>query len=390
MSTEHRGRPCRAGCPAAATAARFTGGAAIAALLAVIASSLLPGAAAAQAQTRLELATVNGGRAYHRWSDDGGNSWYPWTDLGAPSGHTLQGTPTMVSDYPGRLYVISSSDNGLWQNMYNQGAWSGWTRTPGQSDAGVICLGDPTSGPCFSPGGSPTVASWAPGRLDLFELAYSTDGPNDITVIHTRQDNYSWTGNWEPVGSLGNGFPLQGAPAAVSWGWGRIDLFVQGPTGELRHKFFDNGQWSSDWEFLGGVLTSPPVAASMGSGLVTVFTRGTDMNLYSDNFAGGWAGWAAPPTPCCLAGDVTNAVAVTSRAPGSLDVFVIGTLHDLYRRSYSASGWAAWQYLDHVFDYTNIAATAWTPVAPPSGGGGGGGGGPPCGGSTGRPCPLPR
>jgi hypothetical protein len=139
---------------------------------------------------------------------------------------------------------------------------------------------------------------------------------------------------------------------------------------------------------LGGVLTSPPVAASMGSYLLTVFTRGTDMNLYSDNFAGGWAGWAAPPTPCCLAGDVTNSVAVTSRAPGTLDVFVIGTQHDLYRRAYSAGGWSGWQYLDHLVDYTNIAATAWVPIAPlpppppPSGGGGGGGG-------CHQPCILP-
>jgi hypothetical protein len=182
-------------------------------------------------------------------------------------------------------------------------------------------------------------------------------------VIHTWADNYSWTGNWEPVGSLGNGFPLQGAPAAVSWGWGRIDFFVRGPTGELRHKYFDNGQWSSDWEFLGGILTSPPVVASMGSGRLTVFTRGIDMNLYSDNFVPGWAGWALPPTPCCLAGDVTNSVAAISQAQLTLDVFVIGTLHDLYRKAYYNGGWAGWQYLDPP-TFTNIAATTWVPIAP--------------------------
>jgi hypothetical protein len=101
----------------------------------------------------------------------------------------------------------------------------------------------------------------------------------------------------------------------------------------------------------------------MGPGLLTVFTRGTDMNLYYNNFsAGGWAGWAAPPTPCCLAGDVTNSVAVTSRAPGTLDVLVIGTQHDLYHRAYSAGGWAAWQFVDNSLNYDNIAVAAWAPL----------------------------
>src|SRR5262249_23459281 len=115
------------------------GAAAIAALLAIIASLLLD-VHAAQATdvvlSRLELATVTNGSAYHRWSDDGGASWSSWADLGAPSGHPLQGSPAVVSDYPGRLYVISLSDDGFWQNMYNQGSWSGWTRIAGHE---ILC-----------------------------------------------------------------------------------------------------------------------------------------------------------------------------------------------------------------------------------------------------------
>jgi hypothetical protein len=373
----------------------FLRGATIAALLVAI-SSLLPGVPAAQAQapgsTRLELVTVHGGAAFHRWSDDNGASWSSWTSLGAPSRLTLQGTPAVVSDGVGRLNVIADSDNGFWQNTFNNGSWSGWFRIPGQSNTGIICVQNFL---CFTLLSSPAVASWGPGRMELFVNGSGTDG--SISLLHLWGDNYSWSGSWQ---RLGTGL-MQGAPAAVSWGLGRTDVFVRGGGNELVHKWFENGQWSG-WENLGGILTTPPAVASPGSGRLNIFTRGTDGQWWGKWFVGAWSDWSATPDACCLDGDVTNSVAATSQAPLTLDVFVIGAnpAGALWRKAYNdyAGGWAAWQALDWSCcggfgggsgPFTNIAATAWVPVAPSSGGLGGGPSPPACGPATGRPCPLP-
>jgi len=50
-------------------------------------------------------------------------------------------------------------------------------------------------------------------------------------------------------------------PAVVSWEPDRIDIFVRGADNALWHKCWDHGRWS-DWESLGGVLTSAPTVSS--------------------------------------------------------------------------------------------------------------------------------
>jgi len=79
--------------------------------------------------------------------------------------------------------------------------------------------------------------------------------------------------NWESLGGV-----LSSAPDVCSWGPGRLDGFVRGTDNALYHKWYD-GRWS-DWESLGGVLTSDPSAVSWGSGRIDVFVRGSDNALY--------------------------------------------------------------------------------------------------------------
>jgi hypothetical protein len=160
---------------------------------------------------------------------------------------------------------------------------------------------------------------------------------------------------------------MERAPSAASWGPDRIDVFVSSGNA-LFHKWL-NGGWSFGWENLGGILTTPLAVASPGLNLLTTYTRGTDGHLWGKWFNGGWSDWYE--IGCCLGGDsaVLNSVATISQGVVETDVFVIGTLHDLYVKRYinAAQGWTDWQYLDHTFDYTNIAATAWVPAPPPSG-----------------------
>jgi hypothetical protein len=388
--SEDRGAQGDANFPLAPSA-RFFGGAMIATLLAIIAS-FLPSVPAAQATdvllTRLELAvTTFDGKVSHRWSDDKGASWSS-EDLGHPLGDFLSGTPAVVSDGIGRIHFFAAG-NVLWQSTINNGLRSSWIPVPGQNSDGRICVGDLG---CWYVSSSPAVASWGPGRMDL--LLYGRNVAGNNALLHSWADNYSWSGIWEVL-TIGGTF--RDSPGAVSWGAGRLDVFVivDSAGGALGHLWFDNGKWYPDGplENLGGILTSSPAVASPGSGRLNIFTRGTDGQLWGLWFAGGgWGGWGA--LGCCLDGNggVWNSVAATSLEPLTLDVFVIGAnpAGALWRWPYDyyPGGWQAWQVLDWS-PFTNIAATAWTPVATPSGGLGGGPGAPACGPATGRPCPVP-
>jgi hypothetical protein len=62
-------------------------------------------------------------------------------------------------------------------------------------------------------------------------------------------------------------------------GAGRIDLFARGVDNALVHKWWDGERWS-EWENLGGALSSGPAVASWGAGRLDVFVRGNDNSLY--------------------------------------------------------------------------------------------------------------
>jgi hypothetical protein len=143
-----------------------------------------------------------------------------------------------------------------------------------------------------------------------------------------------WSGDWEVLGS---GL-LVGSPSAVSWGPGRLDVFVQGGGHGLAHKWFD-GRWSTGWEDLGPYITSSPSVASAFPGHLDVYARGGDA-LWHRWFWGGWSGWDYQGG---FIEDGTSPTAA-SAGPGSLDVFVIGGDQSLYEKSYR-NGW---------FDFTNL------------------------------------
>ncbi len=316
----------------------------------------------------LEVFTINqaDGLVYHKWSDDNGTTWSAWTVVPSPafSGRFI-GTPMVISDGVGRLTVFARDSLGEFSyKTFSNGAWTpatAWNALPG-TDApeffGAVLFG---SQPYYF-ASDPALTSWAPGRIDLLIYAHTSPSSPIGYLLHTWEENYTWTGQWEILGSNAN---FQGNPSATSWGPGRIDVFGRGPSNELEHKWYDsaNGGWHN-WENLGGVLTSSPTATSLGSGRLDIFVRGTDGHVWDKWFSsGGWSSWV--DRGCCLAGDVVTPVAVTSPVPGSLSLFVLGTLHDLYRKPFTDGiGYGDWQYLDHAFDYTNIAVTSWTPPLP--------------------------
>ena len=67
-----------------------------------------------------------------------------------------------------------------------------------------------------------------------------------------------------------------------------IDAFVRGTDNALWHKWW-NGRWSQ-WEDLGGILTSAPTVSSWSEGRLDVFARGTDNSLIHKWWNGNWSG----------------------------------------------------------------------------------------------------
>ena len=53
---------------------------------------------------------------------------------------------------------------------------------------------------------------------------------------------------------------------------------MRGTDNALYHKYWNGSQWI-DWENLGGVLTLAPAAVSWGPNRIDVFARGQNQNL---------------------------------------------------------------------------------------------------------------
>src|ERR1051326_7069702 len=237
---------------------------------------------------RLEIFSIFEGEINHQWSDDSGATWVIGPSLPRLGDHQLfVGTPAAVSDGIGRLTVFARSELGfLYSSTYRSGSWSGWTLVPGTSGAGVFITHDVIFADNYLFTSDPAVSSWGPGRLDLFLYGRHED-TGAIALLHTWADQGAWSGRWEV---LGTGL-MQGKPAAVSWGPGRVDVFVRGGGNELDHKWFDQGSWSSGWENKGGTLASSPAVASWQPGHLVVFAWDQAGRLSDIGFWGQWFGW---------------------------------------------------------------------------------------------------
>jgi hypothetical protein len=95
---------------------------------------------------------------------------------------------------------------------------------------------------------APAVVSWGPGRLDIFGL-----GTDDRVYQKTWDQNHGgWTAGWTVLGAV----VFNSAPTAVSWRPGRLDGFGIGIDGQMYHNAYDNGNWIG-WESLGGDFRIP-------------------------------------------------------------------------------------------------------------------------------------
>jgi hypothetical protein len=94
------------------------------------------------------------------------------------------------------------------------------------------------------------MVSWGAGRLDIVVAG------SDSKLYHKAyQDGSGWSPNQVGWNAMG-GFIMPGAnPTMVSWGVGRLDIFMRNSNFMIQHKAWDNqGGWypgATLWEDLG-------------------------------------------------------------------------------------------------------------------------------------------
>ena len=143
----------------------------------------------------------------------------------------------------------------------------------------------PHAPPPGTPPPHPTVASWGADRLDLFVQGLQP------TTCSTAPTTTSACGGWCSCGWESLGGTLTTAPAAVSWGTNRIDIFVGGACGVLYHKAYDWGSWWSGWLAASAApLTSDPPSPPKGSGEFDIYVRNTSNGLSSLHYGTAYGG----------------------------------------------------------------------------------------------------
>jgi hypothetical protein len=329
----------------------------------VMAQAVLHRPSSAHADTgahRLEALWNNGGTLQHRWSDDGGTTWSAWATVPPlPNGMS---EATAVSASVGLLTIVTTTNDGTGNWIlkfitynYFTNQWSGWGDIPGGA---------------YHTYYNPVLTNWGSGHMDLVVYGLSDDGSEEV-LLHTSADNSIWSGTWETLDDAPHFSSAPSTASAVSWGPGRIDVFERGSNFRLKHRWYDNGQWSSGWEDLGApsatvVLNSAPSAASPGAGRLDIFASGSDLHLWHLSFAGAWGSWE--DLGCCGTNNSLYSVAATSQAPMTLDIFVVDNNQNLSRKhyDYNAGGLTSSQFLDNVNNFSSIGAFDWVTFIPPT------------------------
>lgn len=203
---------------------------------------------------------------------------FAWESLGGQADDV-----SAVSWGAGRLDLFyNDDDNDAVGHKWFDGAWTpsmtDWESLGGQAGSNIAAV------------------SWAAERLDLFNSAF-------FIVYHK---SFDWA--WEPAidgWALIRGEFMANDASAVSWGAGRLDVFSRrGPSNPLLvyHKYFDAGSWQpaeDDWEELGdNPLLRPDIsvtAVSWGPGRLDLFVPFVDNSIYHLYYEG--ASWKPLPSP---------------------------------------------------------------------------------------------
>lgn len=252
---------------------------------------------------------------YYKWYDSNNGGWKQGYE---PLGGQISFSPVAVSGGSSDLIDVFArgigSSDGVYHKIWQGGVWSDWQRLGSM---------DTLSGP---------GVSWEPTRnLDVF-----VRGTDNALYVHQYNPNNGWVGPWPLDGQISS------SPAAIALVNGPVHVFARGMDNALWHKWYDGG-WQN-WESLGGPLggqissdpESGPSVSSWGPQRLDVFVRGTDnavWHRWSTDGGVRWSDWES------LGGVITSSPASISRAPNLVEVFARGTDNKLYHIWWDGVAW---------------------------------------------------
>jgi hypothetical protein len=226
--------------------------------------------------------------------------------------------------------VIRGSDGHVYWSFENiPDPWTGYTD-----------LGQPPSGSVV---GDPTIASWGPGRLDVFAR-----GSDDrLWQTYSEDGGATWIPWLKP---FGDDNVLRSGPEASTRGPGRLNVYHVGTDGSIYERFYEaadgwNGGWLNQGAPPGGISGDAngrdATATSWGdSERIDLFARGADDNLWQKTWDGTrWSDWTQPPSP---GGRLRSAPDAASWEPGNLLVFARFDDNGVYALPYGSGGWGTW------------------------------------------------
>ncbi len=288
------------------------------------------------------------------------NSWGPgFGDNGygyMPFGYVRTFTNDLVayattdnsSAYIGTQAVVAHSDNlavfvtntsgeiheGLWQQSALNGKWRAWWSVL----AGKSTAGAPVS----------AVARDA-HKLDIF--ASGTDGKTYTAAWDAGVTDGQWRGWWN---ILTGHVPPGGSVTAVSRDPNKLDIFLVSNDGGIYTAAWDqhvaNAQWRGWWR-IGNLAAKPgsPVAVvSRDPNKLDIFVAGSDGKTYTAAWdqnvsSGQWRGWWNILTGAIPPGGTITAV---SRDPNKLDIFHVSNDGGIYTAAWdqhvSSGQWRGW------------------------------------------------
>jgi hypothetical protein len=195
-----------------------------------------------------------------------------------------------------------------------------------------------------------SVVSWGSGRLDIFVV--KLDGS-----IWLRTFDATWY-NWVSLGKAPGNFSFNNVDA-VSWGANRLDVFGVDNNQTVWHKSWNGSAWSA-WENIGGQtgfyqFTNGVQAVSWGSGRIDLFTvKPAGQNFQHKVWSGsGW--WPSQTGWETLTANMTGSVHVVSHSFNRLDIFRNSSDPDnyIYRKYWNGTSWKptlfnspTWQYMN--------------------------------------------
>lgn len=203
---------------------------------------------------------------------------------------------------------------------------------------------------------APAAVSWGAGRIDVFAR-----GGNGELVQRSKDGAGAWSG-WNTPGEL-RGVVLRSAPSCTSLEVNTINCVAlrEGYGGVTQFWWDGRGWFRND---LGGDATSAPSIVAWGRGRLSVFVRNSNGTVIHRYWQPGAADWAPPQWEAVgNGGQLFSAPSCTSRDVGVIDCFSLGAtgvVQQLYYDEAAAAGsrWAGWFQLTGVASFRGGSAIA--------------------------------